>query len=588
MKLRYNVLALLLFLTPIFAYSQSVSSIELLSNGDFEDGMTGYETKYSPFKADVNERASYALCKNPIDIFNKYQFMTDHTSGHGYMVFFDSDTTVGTIDTTLRTLCLRKVISGLSKNTNYSFSFWTRNNSLYKDYNHWHPKLVFAFNNVFTGDTIRCFDTTKWINNKLIWYSGEDTNLTIDIYNSELAKYDGKDGVANDFGIDDLSLRKICNLGIDMPDKLKICEGDTSELDVVLTGSAQSESFEWTADNSINVIDPYHPKFFPKVSQYYYLEVVEEGGCDIKDSVFIEVHKQPIPKLELSDDPVICPCRDLTITASAGDNTYPFKYLWNDGNTNAIRQITEPGIYRVTISNQIGCSKSIETTITGIAPNVSVSPAELSVNTGDSISFPLNISINEGILDCGYTNLKIKLSYLKSLLVPEIKNGIKASSVGDIEYLEYEGPVISDYDHLFNFVATLGTNKCTDIIVEELNFNCNEINFNIKNGKVCLNNVCSEPNDRLFTETNEEILGQNYPNPSNGNTEINFSLSSPGFTQLVIYDASGAIIDIPVSGELKAEDYSIKINTESLNSGVYLYVLKTEYDTYSKVMQVIK
>ena len=276
----------------------------------------------------------------------------------------------------------------------------------------------------------------------------------------------------------------------------------------------------------MQAIDPKTPKFFPKTSRYYYMNVSEIGGCQLRDSIFVEVHKKPIPKLVLNYEPVICPCRQLTMTVSGGDDTYPFTYLWNDGSTALVRDITQAGYYSVTVTNQIGFSRSIDTYITIVTPNISVNPAELTVSTGDTIIYPINLNVNQGIISCGFTNFKIKLSYNKSILVPNVKSGMSINAIDSVEYLEYQGPVLADINKMFEFVATLGSAKCTDVKVEELNFSCDEINYNIKNGKVCLSNVCSEPTDRLFTETNPKLLKQNFPNPAQENTEIEFSLSS--------------------------------------------------------------
>lgn len=581
MKLKNIYLIIVLVLIPFVLKSQSLSSIELIDNGDFENGLTGFSTEYSQFVADETERGSYMICINPRFDYYRYQDQFDHTTGHTNMLFFDCDTLPG------KCLISKKIIN-VTPNTNYMFSMWVRANNLYTR-EKWYPKLDFLFNGDSLLKRFDVNDTTQWNKVEIIWNSGTNTSLEIKMYNEELAKnpYGFKSGVSNDFAIDDLSLRKICDSGVEMPDSFKICTGDTTTFEVKITGAGLFEKFEWLADNEINAIDPFNPVFFPTTSKYYYLDVVGKGGCDFRDSVYFEVHKTPNPRMTLNTNPVICPCKDLFITVSGGDDSYPFNYVWNDGFIGTNREITMPGYYSITISNALNCSRTIDTTITGISSNISASIDTFKISSGDTLTIPLNFSVNEGISKCGYNNFRVKLSYNKSLLVP-ITSGLTTTELDGKETIEYSGPVTSDLNNYFKFIATLGDSVCTDISIDEFDLSCDEINLDLKNGRLCLDNVCSQPNDRLFSLSNDLILKQNIPNPAYGNTQIEFSLSSPGYTELTIYDALGNVIATPVAQELQNGDYKVQINTANYNAGVYVYVLKNGYDSFSKIMHVVK
>lgn len=69
------------------------------------------------------------------------------------------------------------------------------------------------------------------------------------------------------------------------------------------------------------------------------------------------------------------------------------------------------------------------------------------------------------------------------------------------------------------------------------------------------------------------ILYQNFPNPFNPNTKINFQSSTIGFIEIKIYDILGNTIQSLVNKKLKPGNYSIEFNGEDLATGVYFYSL---------------
>ncbi len=73
-----------------------------------------------------------------------------------------------------------------------------------------------------------------------------------------------------------------------------------------------------------------------------------DGKCKFRDSVDI---KQIFPpSFEFGPDTTLCGGLTLQLSASADNATY----LWNDGNTNRTRVVTESGYYELTVSNACG------------------------------------------------------------------------------------------------------------------------------------------------------------------------------------------------------------------------------------------
>ncbi len=83
-------------------------------------------------------------------------------------------------------------------------------------------------------------------------------------------------------------------------------------------------------------------------------------------------------------------------------------------------------------------------------------------------------------------------------------------------------------------------------------------------------------------------LEQNFPNPFNPSTTINFSITNAGFTSLKVYDILGKEVASLVNGNLAAGKYSADFDASDLTSGVYFYKLETSDFTSVKKMSLIK
>ena len=88
------------------------------------------------------------------------------------------------------------------------------------------------------------------------------------------------------------------------------------------------------------------------------------------------------------------------------------------------------------------------------------------------------------------------------------------------------------------------------------------------------------------TDNNAVILGQNYPNPANGQTIIPFTVKNNVHVLLGVYDYMGREVAILANGYFQAGEYQGKWNAEGVSSGIYFYQLRTGSDILSKKMVV--
>ncbi len=83
-------------------------------------------------------------------------------------------------------------------------------------------------------------------------------------------------------------------------------------------------------------------------------------------------------------------------------------------------------------------------------------------------------------------------------------------------------------------------------------------------------------------------LGQNYPNPGNPKSKINFELPVEGRVTIKIYDITGREVITLLDEIRKADYYTIEFNGINLASGVYFYRIESGIYKDTKKMILVK
>jgi endonuclease/exonuclease/phosphatase family metal-dependent hydrolase len=84
------------------------------------------------------------------------------------------------------------------------------------------------------------------------------------------------------------------------------------------------------------------------------------------------------------------------------------------------------------------------------------------------------------------------------------------------------------------------------------------------------------------------MLEQNFPNPFNPTTSIQYEVGSQQFVSLKVYDVLGNEIATLVNEELPADDYDLNFDATGLPSGLYFYQLKAGNFIETKKMVLLK
>lgn len=82
------------------------------------------------------------------------------------------------------------------------------------------------------------------------------------------------------------------------------------------------------------------------------------------------------------------------------------------------------------------------------------------------------------------------------------------------------------------------------------------------------------------------VLGQNIPNPANGNTVINYELLQSGNVTFEVLDITGKVVYTSNEGNQGAGTYQVELDTELFNAGIYTYTLTVNGEQHTKKMIV--
>lgn len=349
-----------------YFYTAEVLGNNIISNGDFTAGNTGFTTAYN-YAANNTVEGQYFVGPNPVAWNPGAAPCVDHTTGNGNMMMVNGAPISNTV--------VWKQTVNVTPNTNYNFACWVQ--SIYFA----NPaQLQFSINNILVGSTFSPGGTTcNWQRFFSNWNSGSNTSATISIVNlNTLAG-------GNDFALDDISFatvtirRDSVKIIVDTPivnasADVTLCEGIPVQLNA--TGAS---SYTWSPTTGLSNPNIANPVATPAISSRYTVTGTTVNGCVASD--FIDITILPKPVISKTPDTAICANSSVQLNASGGTS-----YLWSPAatlnNPNIANPIATPSapltVYYVTIinNNVNNCSTTDSVKVTKRPPPVfTVSPA---------------------------------------------------------------------------------------------------------------------------------------------------------------------------------------------------------------------
>lgn len=337
--------------TPVTSTPQDITyylhaeatGANLITNGDFSAGNTGFTSQYIFASANVTE-GQYFVGNNPQVWNTALSPCTDHTTGAGNMMLINGspvpDVNVWTQSITV------------TPNTNYAFSTWIQ--ALYPP----NPAILqFSINGKDIGSLITAaLPTCTWTQFYTTWNSGNNTTATIAIVNKNTQVQ------GNDFALDDISFAPVYikrdSVVIKVEKPVVKTVGDTTickEKPVVLstTGAA---SYTWSPVTGLSNPAIANPIATPAVSTEYIVTGTTIHGCIAKDTVVINTFPKPV--ISKTADTLVCRNTTFPLFISGGAS-----YSWTPAslllNANSDRPIANVGIenitYKVAITDVHAC-----------------------------------------------------------------------------------------------------------------------------------------------------------------------------------------------------------------------------------------
>ncbi|MEI6409796.1 MAG: PKD domain-containing protein, partial [Bacteroidota bacterium] len=363
-------------LTPTVNVSQTTSyvltakavnsSINLIDNGDFEQGNTGFTSDYTynpgftlpPF-------GTYEITSTPAI----FPACPDHTSGTGqYLVLDGSDVA--------NKLCWCQTVPVLP-NTDYNLSAWAlsfTNTGAYAN-------LRFTINGTAVGSNLSVTGPAcTWRPFNAIWNSGSNSSATICFEDLTVT------GANNDFAVDDIAMNPVCTQkdtvlvklinisAVANPSVVLInCPGAHVTLSGAGSTTGQHISYLWdTSDGNIvsgaNTLSP----VVDEPGAYTLTVTYDYGGGQCTKTATVNVILNPNPLTCTIIPPLPLGCGGTSVNLVAQSTQGTVNYAWGTTNGHIVSGgmsntavVDKAGVYTVTVTNFVsGCTAVAQTTVT--------------------------------------------------------------------------------------------------------------------------------------------------------------------------------------------------------------------------------
>lgn len=282
--------------------------VNLLSNGDFEQGSTGFSSDYISTPANGGE-GEITVGSSPSAWNSSFASCNAH-GGSGKMLIVNGGPEA-------KRVVWQQTVA-VTPNTSYQFSTWIQSLETTNPAN-----LRFAINGItveapLTGNVTTC----SWIKYAIQWNSGGGTSATLAIEN-----WNATPG-GNDFALDDLSFSTYAmqwdSVKIDVDHPVVQTIGDTSICkgsSVTLTTNG-AQSYSWTPTTYLSDPDVASPVATPVAPTQFIVAGESAFGCIAKDTVNVAFY--PDAAVSVSDNVEICLNASTQLEASGGVG-----YLWS-------------------------------------------------------------------------------------------------------------------------------------------------------------------------------------------------------------------------------------------------------------------
>jgi gliding motility-associated-like protein len=430
--------------SQLYFLTAEVWGENLIENGDFSSGNTGFDSDYQFSSGSGIPEGTYNVGDN-VNAWHGGLAGCTGFNGNGNMLMVNGSATPNAI--------VWSTVLPVQPFTNYVFSARLQSLSSQNP-----ARLRFSINGRIMGEGLDApGNTCDWQRFFASWNPGNATTATIAIINSNTV------GNGNDFALDDLIFSSVSmkrdsvNIDVNIPEVSAsapptVCVNTPVQLD-----ASGANSYQW--DNAGMLNDPAisNPVATLTDTTTFVVTGVNTFGCTASDTVIINTF--PLPDIQVANDTMICRSSSIQLWASGGQ-TYvwqPAESLNNPGIADPIAVPAATTSYHVDIQDGFGCwfEDSVMVNIRPDAVFTATGPSkicegdslQLSASGGDIYLWTPGLAMDDAsiatpfVWPSAYTEYSVSIidtiCYQSALLVVPIdvspKPNVQASRSNDID-----------------------------------------------------------------------------------------------------------------------------------------------------------
>jgi len=371
-------------------------NLNLITNGDFESGNTGFTSDYTYMPGNLVPEGVYDVLANPQDDHPGFAPCPDHTSGSGNMMVVNGSGTPN------QNVWCQTV--NVQPNTQYAFSAWVTTVVAAS------PALLqFSINGntigpIFNAPNSNC----NWVNFYQIWNSGGNSTATICIVNQNTVLG------GNDFALDDIVFSPVCTVtdtvqvfvvnvqAVATPAVSLIpCDGANISLSGLGSSVGPNITYQWdTPDGNIvsgaNSLNP----VVNAAGQYTLTVTYNNGFVECTKTASVNVIQNPNQLFTWINTPLPLGCGNPTVQLFGFSSQPAFStYQWTagpggnfvSGTNNPSAVVDQPGEYTLLVTNtSTGCTAEASVQVIA-ATNPPVASAISSMSVFNCLSTTFSI-----------------------------------------------------------------------------------------------------------------------------------------------------------------------------------------------------
>jgi len=553
--------------TTTYVVSSPMSNANLVVNGDFSQGNTGFTSSYlHEVPVNTSGSGSYFVGGSAPHWNPNMQGCGDHTGGADTkMLIANGSLTAGT-----PVWCETFQVN---PNTTYNMSAW-----ITMLHNQNYPYLQWTVNGTNVGGAVQpLLIFCLWKNATATWNSGINTSATFCIVDPTIV------GNGNDFALDDISITGSGTMtdtvrvtvlpapAVSLGNDTSLCTGQTLTLNAANNGS----TYLWNDNTTAQTL--------AANGAGTYAVTVTSGNCSATDAVNIYLQDITVTTASVN---TTCGLNNGQASVTPDNGTSPFTYLWsNSGNTDTITSLAG-ATYTVKVNDAAGCSATGSAVVnTSGAGNITITAAQNQICATDSAEICAATGYTSYLWNTGATTVCIHPSLAGNYYVTVTDTANCSSTSNHVAVSVYPVPSVSvsvngdtltafnatAYQWYFNGNEIINANASTYIATESGSYT---VQVTDTNGCTALSNPLSIATGISDLNTDAQIAV--YPNPNAiGSWQLSVGNSLVG-KEVEVFDATGRIVF-----KSKIQNPKSKIELQ-VASGVYMLKITSGKNTYLK------